>query len=72
MACTLYLSPEDPAVVHLVRSCIDYLQGASLESAVDVPADALRHWIRQGEQRLKLAATDQGFDERANTHRPPA
>jgi len=72
MVCTLGLSPNDPAATYLLRCCISYLQGSTLEPCVDVPAEAVRQWINQGEQRLALTSTDQGYDERANAKKPLA
>jgi len=66
MVCTFRLSPNDPAAVYLLRSCIAYLQRPSLESALEIPATTLRQWMKVGEQRQTLTATDQGYDERAN------
>lgn len=69
LVCTLGLTSVDPAAAYLFRSCIQYLQASSLVPAATVSPGTLRRWIDRGERRQGLAATDQGFDERANVAR---
>jgi len=65
LVCSLGLTPGDPASEFLLRACIDHARSDAFDPKTRLAAERLRELVDLAPARERVAATDEGFDERA-------